>query len=481
MSFRTVVTLLFVIASVLIVVPAGAAINQLSQNEIKNRLDSRISKQIESVSNSDILPQILQLRRFFYQNTGREPATEVQAFFDVQLPTRIYVNKELFLATEGFPQISEQSLLTDQFSTIDLNGEKWRGLNKEFFTQSRVNPPGRLGILGQEFLITIEVIGSYDVVDSTLTDVRNSFVSVGIVVVILLGVIGWVLGWIIVKPLGRLSKDAMMINDSSDLSERVNSESKYSFSEVQNLTSSINEMLRRLEQNYTVTQEALVSSRSFASNVAHELRTPLTSMKMNLDLLGRNLEIDNSQKSEIISDLISQQDNLISILESLRLLARGDLSEENIFEEIDFMQFINELTIKHERQYPESKFNLILTSEFPLVYAWREGLQVMLSNLIVNSVTHSKMYPEQLVIEISTEISDKNLILTIDDNGIGIPENERTLVLERFQRGNSSSVKGSGLGLALVKQQVDIHNGSLEITSNPSSGARFVINLPVII
>tara|TARA_Y100000817_G_scaffold288519_1_gene257810 strand:- start:4006 stop:5451 length:1446 start_codon:yes stop_codon:yes gene_type:complete len=481
MSFRTVVTLLFVIASVLIVVPAGAAINQLSQNEIKNRLDSRISKQIESVSNSDILPQILHLRRFLYQNTGTEPATEVQAFFDVQLPTRIYVNKELFLATEGFPQISEQSLLTDQFSTIDLNGEKWRGLNKEFFTRSRVNPPGRLGIVGQEFLITIEVIGSYDVVDSTLTDVRNSFVSVGIVVVILLGVIGWVLGWIIVKPLGRLSKDAMMINDSSDLSERVNSESKYSFSEVQNLTASINEMLRRLEQSNKVTQEALVSSRSFASNVAHELRTPLTSMKMNLDLLGRNLEIDNSQKSEIISDLISQQDNLISILESLRLLARGDLSEENIFEEIDFMQFINELTIKHERQYPESKFNLILTSEFPLVYAWREGLQVMFSNLIVNSVTHSKMYPEQLVIEISTEISDNNLILTIDDNGIGIPENERTLVLERFQKGHSSSINGSGLGLALVKQQVEIHNGFLEITSNPSSGARFVISLPIVI
>ena len=481
MSFRTVVTLLFVIASVLIVVPAGAAINQLSQNEIKNRLDTRISKQIESVSNSDILPQILHLRRFLYQNTGTEPATEVQAFFDVQLPTRIYVNKELFLSTEGFPQIPEQSLLTDQFSTIDLNGEKWRGLNKEFFTRSRVNPPGRLGIVGQEFLITIEVIGSYDVVDSTLTDVKNSFVSVGIVVVILLGVIGWVLGWIIVKPLGRLSKDAMMINDSSDLSERVNSESKYSFSEVQNLTASINEMLRRLEQSNKVTQEALVSSRSFASNVAHELRTPLTSMKMNLDLLGRNLEIDNSQKSEIISDLISQQDNLISILESLRLLSRGDLSEENIFEEIDFIQFINELTIKHERQYPESKFNLILTSEFPLVYAWREGLQVMLSNLIVNSVIHSKMYPEQLVIEISTEISDNNLILTIDDNGIGIPENERTLVLERFQKGHSSSINGSGLGLALVKQQVEIHNGSLEITSNPSSGARFVISLPVVI
>ena len=481
MSFRSVVILLFVTVSVLIVVVAGAAINQLTQNDIKNRLDSRLTKQIESVSNSDILPEILEFRRFLYQNPGNESSTEVQAFFDVQLPTRIYVNKELFLSTEGFPQIPEQSLLTDQFSTIDLNGDKWRGLNKEFFAQARVNPRGRLSIVGQQFLITIEVLGSYDVVDSTLTDVRNSFVSVGIVVVILLGVIGWVLGWIIVKPLGRLSKDAMMINDSSDLSERVNSESKYSFSEVQNLTASINEMLRRLEQSNKVTQEALVSSRSFASNVAHELRTPLTSMKMNLDLLGRNLEIDTTQRSEIISDLISQQENLISILESLRLLSRGDLSEENIFEEIDFIQFINELTIKHERQYPESKFNLILTSEFPLIYAWREGLQVMLSNLIVNSVIHSKMYPEQLVIEISTEISDNNLILTIDDNGIGIPENERTLVLERFQKGHSSSINGSGLGLALVKQQVEIHNGSLEITSNPSSGARFVISLPIVI
>ena len=66
MSFRTVVTLLFVIVSVLIVLLAGAVINQLTQNEIKNRLDSRLVKQVESVSNSDILPQILQLRRFLY-------------------------------------------------------------------------------------------------------------------------------------------------------------------------------------------------------------------------------------------------------------------------------------------------------------------------------------------------------------------------------------------------------------------------------
>ena len=79
------------------------------------------------------------------------------------------------------------------------------------------------------------------------------------------------------------------------------------------------------------------------------------------------------------------------------------------------------------------------------------------------------------------QIAENRLILTIDDNGIGIPETERTLVLERFRRGNSTSIKGSGLGLALVKQQVEIHNGLIEITSNPSSGARFVISLPVVI
>ena len=105
----------------------------------------------------------------------------------------------------------------------------------------------------------------------------------------------------------------------------------------------------------------------------------------------------------------------------------------------------------------------------------------MLSNLIVNSITHSNKNLEQLVVEISTEIAGNYLILTIDDNGIGIPETERTSVLERFRRGSSTSTKGSGLGLALVKQQVEIHNGSIEITSNPSSGARFVISLPVLI
>ena len=163
------------------------------------------------------------------------------------------------------------------------------------------------------------------------------------------------------------------------------------------------------------------------------------------------------------------------------MLARGDLSEENIFEEIDFTQFIRDLAAKYQRQYPESQFHLTSYSEKPLIFAWREGLHVMLSNIIVNSITHSNKKLEQLVVEISTEISENRLILTIDDNGIGIPETERTLVLERFRRGNSTSIKGSGLGLALVKQQVEIHNGSIEITSNPSSGARFVISLPVVI
>ena len=131
------------------------------------------------------------------------------------------------------------------------------------------------------------------------------------------------------------------------------------------------------------------------------------------------LRIEDTDQNRLVQNA---EENLINILESFRLLARGDLSEENIFEEIDFTQFIRDLTDKYQRQYPKSQFHLSSNSAKPLIFAWREGLHVMLSNLIVNSITHSNKNLEQLVVEISTEIAVYYLILTIDDNGIVIPE-----------------------------------------------------------
>jgi two-component system sensor histidine kinase PrrB len=88
---------------------------------------------------------------------------------------------------------------------------------------------------------------------------------------------------------------------------------------------------------------------------------------------------------------------------------------------------------------------------------------------------------ENLVISISAEVIDKWIEICIDDNGIGIDEFEREQVIGRFVRGSKNTGTGSGLGLSLVDQQVNIHGGSIEISRSPLDGARVSIKLPIVI
>jgi len=203
-------------------------------------------------------------------------------------------------------------------------------------------------------------------------------------------------------------------------------------------------------------------------------------MKMNLELLERHLEMPADERRNILKDVINQQDRLFSTLESLRLLARGDLSEKNVFEEVDLTSLLKELTTRQMTNQGGGHINLEFPDPPPLVNAWREGLSVMFNNLIENAYAHSSISKENLEIDVSVDIDGEWLHINVDDNGVGVEENERVLVLERFYRGSNNYAQGSGLGLSLVTQQVEIHSGTIKIFESPKGGARITIALPAI-
>ena len=241
-------------------------------------------------------------------------------------------------------------------------------------------------------------------------------------------------------------------------------------------------MLSRLELSAHATDEALRSSRAFTSNVAHELRTPLTSMRTNLDLLKIHTDMDTSERIQVLNNLVLEHERLLSTLESLRLLARGDLSEAGIFEEIDFAQLIAAIISDQQKIDPECVIKLELPSNPPLLSAWRQGMTLLFRNVIENAQIHSRSSNQKGVqIDIFVEVIDQDLKVVVDDNGPGIPQSERKQVIERFIRGSNASTVGSGLGLALVSQQSAIHGGSIELEESPTGGTRAVIILPVVI
>jgi len=468
-SFRFLITLLVSFVATLIVIFSGAVINQLTEEDLRKQIDARLSWQAQAVSSDGSLSTILKLRRFV-QRTEMSNAS-VDNLFDVQIPTRIFLNNDLFLYTDGFPEILTTS--SNGYSNVAVDGKEWRVLTKTL--QIPVAP--RAGKFDQ---IGIQVAVSRDFISTTMQDFRKTFISVGIIAILLSALITWILCGVLLKPLKRLQNYAENINDSSDLSIRIPVDHLYSLSEVKVLSQSLNSMISRLNFSSNQTETALETSRGFASNLAHELRTPLTSMKMNLELLERHLEMPADERSNILKDVINQQDRLFSTLESLRLLARGDLSEKTVFEEVDLTSLLKELTARQMSNQGGGHIHLQFPDPPPLVSAWREGLTVMFNNLIENAYVHSNISKENLEIDVSVSIDSEWLYINVDDNGVGVEEHERNLVLERFHRGSNSHSLGSGLGLSLVTQQVEIHSGTVKIMESPKGGARVTIALPVI-
>ncbi|PQM46357.1 Sensor-type histidine kinase PrrB [Mycobacterium talmoniae] len=98
----------------------------------------------------------------------------------------------------------------------------------------------------------------------------------------------------------------------------------------------------------------------------------------------------------------------------------------------------------------------------------------MIDNAIANAVKHGGATE----IELNAVSSADGVEITVDDNGTGIPENEREAVFERFSRGSTASHSGSGLGLALVAQQAELHGGTAGLEDSPLGGTRLVLRLP---
>lgn len=472
MSLRARITIVVSGFTALIVLIAGWAVHQLTEEDIHNALDSKLEIQVMRVADPDILQKVLAFGGFF-RTRGTIGVTEqyLEQLLDVQIPTRILVGNETVIATNGFPDFPSR-MFTGGFSNIDEEGKAWRVRTVLF------KPPVSRSLITDE-TITIQSAITRDSINTTLQDFRETFFAVGILAVFSAGVGGWVLGGTVSKPIDRLRRYAENVKESEDLSQRV--PENLGSAEVKVLAISLNDMLTRLEANAEKTEQALNSSRSFASNVAHEMRTPLTGIKMNLDLLERHPNMPDQEKRAILTSVISDQDRLLSSLESLRLLARGDLSDGEMFEEIDFVQLIRDIVAYHKHQFKDLNIDLHLPSDPPLAHAWREGITVLFRNLIENAYVHASTPEKDLQIEIYVGVNGKEIRIDVDDNGPGIPEGERGSVTDRFSRGSKAVGSGTGLGLSLVKQQAELHGGSAFISDSPLNGTRVTITLPVVV
>ncbi|MGZ5364278.1 MAG: sensor histidine kinase [Mycobacterium sp.] len=280
--------------------------------------------------------------------------------------------------------------------------------------------------------------------------------------------VGWVMWSIMINPFRLLAQQARAINAQSNPDEV----QVRGVQEAVEIAEAVEGMLARIGDEQQRTRAALESARDFAAVASHELRTPLTAMRTNLEVLS-TLAMRDEQREEVIADVMRTQTRIEATLTALERLAQGELTTIDDFVPVDITELLDRAAHDAVRNYPEVHVSLA-SSTTVLMVGLPAGLRLVIDNAITNAVKHGGATEIQL----SADSSGEGVEIIVDDNGAGVPEEERAAIFARFSRGSTAARSGSGLGLALVAQQADLHGGTAAMEASPMGGARLVLRLP---
>ena len=235
-------------------------------------------------------------------------------------------------------------------------------------------------------------------------------------------------------------------------------------------------------RDITITKNFEKIQKDFISNVSHELKTPLTNIKGYTIALEESIENkDDNVKNffKIINSNINKIDNLIydflnySKYEGFKILNLSYIKAEELINETLFG-----LTLLINNKNAKIQTNFMLFDENNYIYIDVEKIKLIMKNLIENALIYSSKKPE---INIEILEDENSYIFKISDNGLGIPEEERDKIFEKFYRVDKSrpmNFSGSGLGLSIVKEIVHNYNGEIKLTSESGSGSTFYVIIP---
>ena len=272
------------------------------------------------------------------------------------------------------------------------------------------------------------------------------------------------------KPISRIIDTAREIGQGQELSKRI--PVLKIKDELGQLALTFNEMMNRLENSFA-------QMRQFSSDASHELRTPLTVLKgQNELILSKQRKPEEYQ--EVISSNLEEINYMSKVLEDLFVLSKSDENQVNIdYKPVDLRALVEEVFKHAEILAEEKNIKIIIAFLEPIEIKGDEvRLRQMVWNVLQNGIKYTQQGGE-LKISLQNEVDFA--LLTIQDTGIGIPEEDLPLIFNRFYRVDKARTRdegGSGLGLSICRQIAEAHKGKIEVESKLGVGTRFKICLP---
>jgi len=254
---------------------------------------------------------------------------------------------------------------------------------------------------------------------------------------------------------------------------------------VKDRTMILEEALQQLERSRKELNETLAKEKElnemksrFVTMASHEIRTPLTTILSSLSLVEKYGESNNKEKQQQhIKRIKASIDNMTDLLDDV--LSISKLEEGRIIiipEQLDATDFLQELVKELTQVAEEGQEIRYIHTGNTEVFLDKKILRIILINLVTNALKFSDV---QSVIFINLHISDTTISLVVKDNGIGISDEDKPYLFDRFFRGrNATNIHGTGLGLNIVARYVELLGGSVEVESKIDKGTTFTVTIP---
>lgn len=338
------------------------------------------------------------------------------------------------------------SNLTNGYSEIEIDGHIWTVFSIQDDSQHFVLHMGERDDVRGELIHVIALQHSVQL----------------LLLLPVIGIVIWVAVGASLSPLRRLTREIAERQPNS--LESVSREGVPT--EVMPLVRELNRLFERL-------QRAFESERQFTGNAAHELRTPLAGIRMQAQVAQE--AADPEIQKHALSKIIAGVDRMTHLVEQLLVLARLD-PEAGLRkpEAVELQDLISEWLADQSSRLKQKQ--LQIETDFQgaaSVQGMRHALQLLFRNLLDNAMRYT---PDGGKIRISLS-PVKPIRLCVEDSGPGIPDELKTEVLQRFNRGNAhgNMPDGSGLGLSIVQQVVDLHHAKLSLTDSSLGGLRVCV------
>jgi two-component system sensor histidine kinase MprB len=451
MTFRARIILAAVLVAVFAVLAASFGAYVASRNSLTNEVNDNLQQ-----TTQEVLYELNHGLVNWNPDNG-----QIIGFPGAQLYAPGYLNGammsgEFLPITEQVRKVAAGKTSGPVYLNVTVHGAEYR----ELVTSVQNLSFGHLPVGAAALQVGAQLTG----VNDQLGHLRLALLLVAVAAVALAVLLGWLLARAAIDPLNDLTAKVEELARTIDVTERLDPGGD---DELARLRRAFNRLLEALERSRESQHQLVVDA-------SHELRTPLTSLRTNLELVRRLDELSPMDREVLVSDVLTQLEELTTLVGDLAELARGDYAEQQAAPlRLDHLvEEAVELAASHGRRRG-------VRFETRLEPCWVEGRPDRLARAVGNLLDNAlKWSPEGGVVDVTCELG----AVTVRDHGPGIAPADLPHIFDRFYRAAAArALPGSGLGLAIVAQVAQEEGGTVGARNAEGGGAEVRLVLPMVL